>query len=102
MHLRTCTWTTPSYISYLPQGDRGTSTEATNREIIDALEVSTTNHRKRKSGEYHHYSAELRISIAKYACECGNREAVHKYSQELGYPISEATVKTSNAIINGR
>ena len=82
-----------SNVSYLQQGDRGTSTEAANREVIDALEGSTANDRKRKRGEYHHYSAELRPSIAKYACECGNRAAVHKYSLEHGYPILEATVR---------
>ena len=73
-----------SNTSYLPQGDRGTSTEAANRKVNDALEGSTANDRKRKRGSYHHYSAELLASIVKHACECGNRAAGHKYSLELG------------------
>ena len=59
-----------SNVSYLPQADRGTSTEAANREDIDALEGSTANDQKRKRGEQHHYSAALCTNIA---CECGNR-----------------------------
>ena len=33
------------------------------------------------------------VFFQKYACECGYKAVVRKYSMELGYPISEATVK---------
>ena len=49
--------------------------------------------RKRVRGDYHHYTAEIRAKIAKYAYESGNRPAVNKFSVELGHPVSGGTVR---------
>ena len=77
--------------SFLPQGDPGTSTDAANKQIVKAMDEKSK--RKRKRGEYHHYSGELRAKVAKYACEFGNKAAVQKFSAELGYTLSEGTVR---------
>ena len=78
--------TTPSF---LPRGDSGSCTDAANKVVVKAMETES----KRKRGEYHHYSVELWAKVAKYTCEFGNKAAVNKYSTELGYTVSEATVR---------
>ena len=53
----------------------------------------TKKKRKRVRGDYHHYTAETRAKIAKYARESGNKAVVKKYSVELDHPVSEGTVR---------
>ena len=76
---------------YLPHAERRSSTEAANKEVACVLEQCDK--RKRARSEYHHYTAETRAKIAKYACENGNKAAVNKYSMELGHSIAEGTVR---------
>ena len=52
--------------------------------------------KKRTRGEYHNY--ELCAKIAKYACENSNKSAVDKFSAQLGYSLSEATVRNFKRI----
>ena len=54
--------------SYLPHAERGSSTEAANKEVQCELEIGGKK-RKRARGDYHHYTAEARAKVAKYACE---------------------------------
>ena len=76
--------------SYLPHAEKGSSTEAANKEVACELEICGKK-RKRVRGDYHHYTAETRAKIATYACESGNKAAVKKYSVELSHPVSEGT-----------
>ena len=78
--------------SYLPHAQIGSSTEAANKEVGGELEICGKKI-KRIRGDYHHYSAEARAKIAKYACESRNKAAVKKYSVELSHPVSEGTVR---------
>ena len=78
--------------SYLPHAEKGSSIEAANKEVACELEICGKK-RKRVRGDYHHYIAETRDKIAKYACESGNKVAVKKYSVELSHPVSEGTVR---------
>ena len=39
------------------------------------------------------YPREVLAEVLKYACEFGNKASVHKYSDELGFTISEGTVR---------
>ena len=76
----------------MPHAEKGSSTEAANRDVACELEICGKK-RKRVRGDYHHYTAETRAKIAKYACESENKAAVKKYSVELGRPVSEGTVR---------
>ena len=65
----------------------------------DALEVEAANQcvekelgRKRR-GTYSYYDPELRAKTGKYAATSGNAAAVRKFSEQLGKPISESTVR---------
>ena len=49
--------------------------------------------RKIANASDHHYMAEVRAKIAKYASEHANRAAVTKFSRELGHTVSERTVR---------
>ena len=69
-----------------PAGDSGVL--AANKSV-----AAITAKKDRKRGQYHHYDGELRAKIAKYACENGNKSAVTKFSDSLGYSLSEATVR---------
>lgn len=48
------------------------SDDATNKEVSKELGKSVS----RKRGKYNHYDAEVKVKIAKYACENGNKAAV--------------------------
>ena len=65
--------------------DPCTSTSAANRSVerVWARE-------RRKRGKYNHYDAEVRVKIAKHACEYGNKSASVKFTQELGHCVSES------------
>ena len=78
--------------SYLLHAEEGSSTVAANQKVACELEICGKK-RKRVQGDYHHYIAEKRTKVAKYACESGNKAAVKKYSVELGHPVSEGTVR---------
>ena len=78
--------------SYLPHAEKGSSTEVANKEVACELEICGKK-RNWVRGDYHHYTAETRAKIAKYACESGNKAAVKKYSVELSHPVSEGTVR---------
>ena len=62
------------------------------KEVQRELEIGGKK-RKRARGDYHHYTAEARVKITKYACESGNKAAVEKFSVELGHRVSEGTVR---------
>ena len=64
---------------------------AANKQIVKAMDEKSK--WKRRRGEYNHYSGQLRAKVAKYACEFGNKAAVQKYSAELGFTLSEGTVR---------
>lgn len=51
------------------------------------------NGRKRQSSERHHYNQETKAAIGKYAQLHGNKRAVSKFSESLGFTLSEATVR---------
>ena len=87
--LATSKSSTATSLSFLTQGDA--TTDTANRKAVEVLDESTE--WKRKRGQYHHYSGELRAKIAKYACENGNKATLGKFSVELGYVLSEATVR---------
>ena len=76
---------------YLPYGERNSSTEAANKKVL--CELERCGKKKWARREYHHYVAETRAKIARYASENGNKAAVKKYSVELGYSVSEGTVR---------
>ena len=78
--------------SYLPDADSGSVVEAAKKSVPEELD-KPDNKRKRKRGDYHHYSREVRAKVAKYACHYGNKSAVKKFSKELGHDLSEATVR---------
>ena len=77
---------------YLPDAERGSAIEAANKKVQQELD-NPDNKRKRKRGDYHHYSPEVRAKVAKYACNYGNKSAVKKFSKELGHDLSEGTVR---------
>ena len=64
----------------------------------DGLEVEAANQRvegelgRKRRGKYN-YDPVLRAKIGKYAATSGNVAAVKKFSEELGKPISESTVR---------
>lgn len=63
-------------------------TAAANREVVKVVNAAT-----RKRGSYHHYDDETRAKIAKYSCECGNKAAVDKFTKELGFVVTESSVR---------
>ena len=71
----------------LPRVEGNASTAAANNEVVRVL------NKKRKRGQYHRYDPELRVKIAKYACENGNKSTVERFSSQLGFSVSEATVR---------
>lgn len=62
--------------------------EAVQKEREDLERVG----RKRKSSERHHYDQETKTAIGRYAQMHGNKRAVVKFSESLGFSVSEATV----------
>ena len=75
----------------LPDSHKGTSTSAANQQV--EREIAHQDKKRRKYGKYHHYDAEIRAKIAKHACECGIKRAAIKFTQELGHPINESSVR---------
>ena len=76
----------------MPRAERGSSTEAANKEVQRELEIGSKK-RKQAHGDYQHYTAEASAKIAKYACESGNKAAVKKLSMELIHCASEGMVR---------
>ena len=71
-------WLTParsSSLSFLPDPSEDGGVAAANEEVLAATKG------KRKRDQYHHYDATLRLKIAKYACENGNKSTVEKFSK---------------------
>ena len=54
----------------LPRAEGDAFIASANKEVVRVQE------RKRKRGQYHRYDPELRVKIAKYACENGNKSTV--------------------------
>ena len=48
--------------------------------------------RKQKLSERHHYTDDLCTAIGKHAMQYGNKSAVAKFSESLGFCIPAATV----------
>ena len=90
MSIRRWLQTTENHLP-LPKAGGDSSTVAANKEVASVLKGNVQG--KRKRSQYHHYDADLRAKIAKYACENGNKSTVDKFSIELGYDLSEATVR---------
>ena len=44
--------------------------------------------RESEASIYHRYDPELRVKIAKYACENGNKSTVELFSAQLGFTVS--------------
>ena len=84
--------------TYLPHAEKGSFTEAANKEVACELEICGKK-KKRVRGDYYHYTAETCAKIAKHARESGNKAAVKKYSVELSHPVQKARYKTSSASI---
>ena len=61
---------------------------------LEVLETITTSARKRKRGEYNHYSPDQRYKIAKYAVENGVSKAAKHFSKHLGKNINESSIRT--------
>ena len=74
----------------LPKAGGDGGVVAANKKVAAVAAAQGEN---RKTGPYHRYGDELCAKIAKYACENGNKSAVEKFSTQLGYSISEATVR---------
>lgn len=66
--------------------------QVANQRVIECLENSST--RKRKRGQYGHYTPESRAKIAKWACDHGNTSAAKRFSKEQGRNINESTVRS--------
>ena len=75
----------------LPEGQMGSSTSAVNQIVVE--QVVLQDKRRRKRGSYHHYDAKVRLKIAKHAHENGNKSAAIKFTQELGHPVSESSMR---------
>ena len=78
---------------YLPDPNKEVSERA-------ALEVEAANHCVEKElvgwkrrGSYNNYNPELRAKRGKYAATSGNAAAAKNFSEQLGKPISENTVR---------
>ena len=67
----------------LPESGGNSSIEAANKSVAAA----TAQCGKRKRGLYHQYDAKVRLKIAKYALENGNKSAVKIFSAELGHSL---------------
>ena len=70
----------------LEENENG-ATATANREVEKVKQV------RRKRGRYHHYDDETRVKIAKCSCECGNKAAADKFTKELGFLVTESTVR---------
>ena len=69
----------------LPDAEESGSFGAANKSVA----ATTAQCGKRKRGPYYH-NAKVRLKIAKYASENGNKSAVNEFSGELGHAVSEA------------
>ena len=58
--------------------------------------MCTGKHQKR--GKYHHYDADVRAKIAKHACKYSNKSASVKFTQDLGHPVSESSVRNMKKV----
>ena len=79
-------WLHGSSSSELEENEDG-AMAAANREVEKVKQVL------RKRGRYHHYDDETCVKIAKYSCECGNKAAADKFTKELGFLVTESTVR---------
>lgn len=76
-----------SLAKLLPEAGESSSISDANERVVEVIKQS------RKRGAYYHYDSTLRLKIAKYASENGNKSAVIKFSADLGRRVSEATVR---------
>ncbi len=85
-------WLVPSSSSVsqlLPEGD-DEATKAANKQVSEILQVAKE---RKKRGPNKTHDVVTRVKIAKYTCENGNKAAVEKFSDELGYKVSESSVR---------
>ena len=55
-------------------------------------EVEKAKQVQRKRGRYQYYD-ETRVKIAEYSCEVGNKTAADKFTKELGFLVTESTIR---------
>ena len=53
--------------------------------------------RKRKRGEYSHYTPEQKAKIARFAIDNGNSRATKHFSESMGRTINESTFRSCKA-----
>jgi len=68
-------------------------------KAVQAIE-SQQKGKKRKSTERHCYDQATKTAIGKYAIINGNKRTVEKFSKELGFAISEATVRNFKRVVS--
>lgn len=68
--------------------DVKTSTVAAVKEILES-----TKEERRFRGKYHKYSLETQEKMVKFALENGSQSAAYHFSNVLGIPVSESTIR---------
>ena len=87
----------------LPDPDRHSTPEKQKlceelNEIVDnAYAYAGSTSKKRKRGEYSHYTPEQKAKIARYAIDNGPTKAARHFSEKLGKKLNESTMRTINA-----
>ena len=71
-------WPSSNNSPLLWQSKCGSSTSAANFEVHK--EVICQDKWRRKHGKYYHYDADVRVKVAKYACDHGNKAAAVKFT----------------------
>lgn len=60
-----------------------------NKHVLETIKK----YRKRKRGNFSHFTPESRAKIAKWACEYGYTSAAKRFSKELMRDVNESTVR---------
>ena len=69
----------------------GSSTSATN-QIVMYKTGSTTRY---EHGNHHHYTAKVKLKIAKHAYDNDNKSPVIKFTQEFRHRVSESSARNT-------
>ena len=77
--------------SHVKSPEKDSEYAAANFEVLETI---TTSARKRKRGEYNHYSPDQQYKMAKCAVENGVSKAAKDFSKHLGKNIHESSIRT--------
>lgn len=64
--------------------------------------VTPNSGRKRKRGEYSHYTPEQKAKIVRFAIDNGNSRAAKHFSESMGRKINESTIRSFKAAYHFR